>query len=53
MYAIRSYYGLSAKRAEALAKACYGAAYPYAQIRERADALELDYVRQQGVPVKT
>ncbi|WP_409422378.1 HAD-IA family hydrolase [Pseudaeromonas sp. ZJS20] len=44
--------GLSAQRAEALAKACYGAAYPYAQIRERADALELDYVRQQGVPVK-
>lgn len=44
--------GLSALRAEALAKDRYGEAYPYAQIRERADVLELDYVRQHGVPVK-
>jgi len=44
--------GLSAVRAEALAKALYGEAYPYAQIRARADELELEYVRQHGVPVK-
>ena len=44
--------GLSAKKAEALAKTRYGEAYPYAEIRKRADELELQHVRQHGVPVK-
>lgn len=44
--------GLSAKRAEALAKQHYGDSFPYAQIRERADELELEHVRTQGVPIK-
>jgi HAD superfamily hydrolase (TIGR01509 family) len=44
--------GLSAKKAEALAKAHNGEAFPYAQIRQRADELELEYVRQHGVPIK-
>ncbi|MDK3018403.1 bifunctional mannitol-1-phosphate dehydrogenase/phosphatase [Pseudodonghicola flavimaris] len=44
--------GLSAKRAEALAKAHNGADYPYHEIRARADALELAHVRRHGVPVK-
>ncbi|WDY55912.1 bifunctional mannitol-1-phosphate dehydrogenase/phosphatase [Pseudomonas sp. PSKL.D1] len=44
--------GLSAKKAEALAKAHNGDAFPYAQIRQRADELELEYVRNHGVPIK-
>ncbi|MDR6712545.1 HAD superfamily hydrolase (TIGR01509 family) [Pseudomonas hunanensis] len=44
--------GLSAKRAEALAKAHNGEDFPYAQIRQRADELELEYVRNHGVPIK-
>jgi HAD superfamily hydrolase (TIGR01509 family) len=44
--------GLSAKKAEALAKTRYGNDYPYAEIRKRADELELQHVRQHGVPVK-
>ena len=44
--------GLSARKAEALAKSRYGAEYPYAEIRARADALELAHVRAHGVPVK-
>jgi HAD superfamily hydrolase (TIGR01509 family) len=44
--------GLSAKKAEALAKTRYGDAYPYAEIRKRADELELLHVRQHGVPIK-
>lgn len=44
--------GLSAARAEALAKAHHGADYPYAAIRHRADEIELAHVRQHGVPVK-
>ncbi|QEI08754.1 HAD-IA family hydrolase [Pigmentiphaga aceris] len=44
--------GLSAKKAEALAKQRYGEAYPYAEIRKRADELELQHVRTHGVPVK-
>ncbi|WDH19935.1 bifunctional mannitol-1-phosphate dehydrogenase/phosphatase [Pseudomonas chlororaphis] len=44
--------GLSAKRAEALAKAHNGEDFPYAQIRQRADELELEYVRHHGVPIK-
>ncbi|GAB7532733.1 HAD family hydrolase [Pseudomonas sp. 3A(2025)] len=44
--------GLSAKKAEALAKAHNGEDFPYAQIRKRADELELEYVRQYGVPIK-
>lgn len=44
--------GLSAKKAEALAKAHNGEDFPYAQIRQRADELELEYVRNHGVPIK-
>ena len=44
--------GLSAKKAEALAKAHNGDDFPYAQIRQRADELELEYVRNHGVPIK-
>ncbi|MDA7418710.1 HAD-IA family hydrolase [Xenophilus arseniciresistens] len=44
--------GLSAKRAEELAKQHYGQDFPYAQIRQRADALELQHVRTHGVPIK-
>ncbi|SUD70139.1 HAD family hydrolase [Pseudomonas putida] len=44
--------GLSAKKAEALAKAHNGDGFPYAQIRQRADELELEYVRNHGVPIK-
>ncbi|WP_188395096.1 bifunctional mannitol-1-phosphate dehydrogenase/phosphatase [Oxalicibacterium flavum] len=45
--------GLSAKKAEALAKEHNGQDYPYAEIRRRADELELAYVRTHGVPIKT
>ncbi|MGH8326940.1 MAG: bifunctional mannitol-1-phosphate dehydrogenase/phosphatase, partial [Steroidobacteraceae bacterium] len=44
--------GLSAVRAEALAKVHYGEDYPYRAIRHRADELELEHVRAHGVPVK-
>lgn len=44
--------GLSATRAEALAKSHYGEDYPYREIRRRADELELEHVRTRGVPVK-
>jgi len=44
--------GLSATRAEALAKEHYGEDYPYREIRQRADELELQHVRTHGVPVK-
>ncbi|MGB5957103.1 bifunctional mannitol-1-phosphate dehydrogenase/phosphatase [Pseudomonas sp.] len=44
--------GLSAKKAEALAKAHNGEHFPYAEIRQRADELELEYVRNHGVPIK-
>lgn len=44
--------GLSAKKAEALAKAHNGEDFPYAQIRQRADELELEHVRNHGVPIK-
>jgi HAD superfamily hydrolase (TIGR01509 family) len=44
--------GLSATRAEALAKEHYGEDYPYREIRRRADELELQHVRTHGVPVK-
>lgn len=44
--------GLSAARAEALARDHNGADYPYAAIRKRADELELAHVRAHGVPVK-
>jgi Predicted phosphatase/phosphohexomutase len=40
------------KKAEALAKAHNGEDFPYAQIRQRADELELEYVRNHGVPIK-
>jgi len=44
--------GLSAKKAEALAKANHGEDFPYAQVRQRADELELAHVRAHGVPIK-
>lgn len=44
--------GLSAVRAEALAKEHNGEDYPYREIRRRADELELQHVRTHGVPVK-
>ncbi|CAI3798287.1 Phosphoglycolate phosphatase [Pseudomonas sp. MM221] len=44
--------GLSAAKAEALAKAHNGDDFPYAEIRKRADELELEYVRNHGVPIK-
>ena len=44
--------GLSAKKAEALAKANHGEDFPYAQVRQRADELELAHVRNHGVPIK-
>ena len=44
--------GLSAASSEALAKQEYGEDIPYAEIRQRADALELESVRQYGVPIK-
>lgn len=44
--------GLSAQSAEALAQQQYGQEIPYTKIRQRADELELETVRQQGVPIK-
>ncbi|OTG88868.1 bifunctional mannitol-1-phosphate dehydrogenase/phosphatase [Acinetobacter sp. ANC 3813] len=44
--------GLSASSAEALAKQEYGEETPYAEIRKRADELELESVRKFGVPIK-
>lgn len=44
--------GVSAVTAEKFAKAWYNEDYPYKKIRERANHLELEYVRQHGVPVK-
>lgn len=44
--------GLSATKAEELAKQHYGDAFPYAAIRRRADELELLHVRTHGVPIK-
>ena len=44
--------GLSAKSAEHLAKQYYGQDVPYAQIRQRADQLEIEHIRKHGVPIK-
>ena len=44
--------GLSAKTAEKLANQQYGQEIPYAEIRRRADQLELEHVRKKGVPIK-
>lgn len=44
--------GLSAAKAEELAQQHYGRDFPYAEIRRRADELELLYVRTHGVPIK-
>jgi HAD superfamily hydrolase (TIGR01509 family) len=44
--------GLSATKAQELAKQHYGDAFPYAAIRRRADELELLHVRTHGVPIK-
>lgn len=45
--------GLSAKSSEELFKKKYGHNYPYREIRKKADQLEVDYVRKNGVPIKT
>ena len=44
--------GLSARTAEQLAKKYYGETVPYLAIRKRADELELEFVRHNGVPIK-
>ncbi|OTG79502.1 haloacid dehalogenase [Acinetobacter sp. ANC 5054] len=44
--------GLSAQSAHRLAQAEYDENIPYADIRKRADELELESVRQYGVPIK-
>lgn len=44
--------GLSSVSAQQLAKEEFGPDYPYAEIRKRADELELSYVKEHGVPVK-
>ncbi|RKG38850.1 HAD hydrolase-like protein, partial [Acinetobacter rongchengensis] len=44
--------GLSATSALKLAQQEYAEDIPYTEIRKRADALELDAVRQFGVPIK-
>lgn len=44
--------GLSATSAHQLAKQQYGEDIPYAEIRKRADELELESVRSFGVPIK-
>jgi len=44
--------GLSAAKARALVASRHGGDYPYAEIRRRADELELAHVRQHGVPIK-
>lgn len=44
--------GLSAQSAHRLAQAEYDENIPYAEIRKRADELELESVRQYGVPIK-
>lgn len=44
--------GLSASSAHQLAKQQYGDDIPYAEIRQRADELELESVRSLGVPIK-
>ena len=44
--------GLSAKTAEQLAQQQYGLDIPYQEIRQRADQLELETVRKEGVPIK-
>lgn len=44
--------GLSAKSAHNLAQQQYGEDIPYANIRKRADELELESIRSTGVPIK-
>lgn len=44
--------GLSAVSAEKLAKEQYEENYPYKEIRKRADDLEREHIRSNGVPVK-
>lgn len=44
--------GLSASSAHQLAQQQYGQDIPYAEIRKRADELELESVRSLGVPIK-
>lgn len=44
--------GVSAVTAEKLSKDIYGDNYPYKEIRIRADELEREYIRENGVPVK-
>jgi HAD superfamily hydrolase (TIGR01509 family) len=45
--------GLSAVSARQLAQNTFGKDYPYDKIRKRADELEVAYVKENGVPVKT
>jgi HAD superfamily hydrolase (TIGR01509 family) len=44
--------GLSAKASEQLAQKFYGTDVPYTAIRKRADEVELESVRKNGVPIK-
>lgn len=44
--------GLNIQTAEELSKKRYGDKYPYNEIRARADILERDEIRTNGVPVK-
>ena len=44
--------GLSAKAAEELAKKRYGGDYPYQEIRARADEMETQHVKKNGVPIQ-
>lgn len=44
--------GLNFKASERLAKEHYGEDFPYKEIRDRADKLEVDFIRKNGMPVK-
>lgn len=44
--------GVSAVTAEEFAKQWYGSDYPYKEIRQGANQIEVGHVRQHGVPVK-
>lgn len=44
--------GVNSETAENFAKAVYGDNYPYKEIRQKADEMEVQYVREHGVPVK-
>nr|WP_217488095.1 HAD family hydrolase [Acinetobacter lactucae] len=44
--------GLSATTAEQLAQRLYGINVPYKEIRKKADEMELEHIRKNGVPIK-